>query len=142
MNVDKTHYSIFVFILINCDIGKSTSDVFPKWPITRDRPSHFLVFSPILSSKMFRSRKCYVFTYWMLLDGFILLESFVTPAGISMGIKLRTEFFFPILWVIRLHWYRKFVKMYSFYNPDVSFAVSEICLKSAVLDHGSNRSSG
>jgi len=28
----------------------------------------------------------------MLLDGFILLESFVTPAGISMGIKLRTEF--------------------------------------------------
>ena len=24
----------------------------------------------------------------MLLDGFILLESFVTPAGISMGIKL------------------------------------------------------
>ena len=44
----------------------------------------------------------------MLLDGFILLESFVTPAGISMGIKLWTEFF-PILWVIRLHWYRKFV---------------------------------
>lgn len=34
--------------------------------------------------------------YTMLLDGFILLESFVTPAGISMGIKLRTEFF-PIL---------------------------------------------
>ena len=32
----------------------------------------------------------------MMLDGFILLESFVTPAGISMGIKLRTEFF-PIL---------------------------------------------
>ena len=32
----------------------------------------------------------------MLLDGFILLESFVTPVGISMGIKLRTEFF-PIL---------------------------------------------
>ena len=29
----------------------------------------------------------------MLLDGFILLESFVTPAGISIGIKLRTEFF-------------------------------------------------
>ena len=29
----------------------------------------------------------------MLLDEFILLESFVTPAGISMGIKLRTEFF-------------------------------------------------
>ena len=29
----------------------------------------------------------------MLLDGIILLESFVTPAGISMGIKLRTEFF-------------------------------------------------
>ena len=29
----------------------------------------------------------------ILLDGFILLESFVTPAGISMGIKLRTEFF-------------------------------------------------
>ena len=28
----------------------------------------------------------------MLLDGFIPLESFVTPAGISMGIKLRTEF--------------------------------------------------
>jgi hypothetical protein len=38
----------------------------------------------------------------MLLDGFILLESFVTPAGISLGINLRTEFF-PILWVIRLH---------------------------------------
>jgi len=32
----------------------------------------------------------------MMLGGFILLESFVTPAGISMGIKLRTEFF-PIL---------------------------------------------
>ena len=45
----------------------------------------------------------------ILLDGFILLELFVTPAGISMGIKLRTEFF-PILWGIRLHWYGKFVK--------------------------------
>ena len=33
----------------------------------------------------------------MLLDGFILLESFVTPAGISMGIKLRTEFFSHIM---------------------------------------------
>ena len=32
----------------------------------------------------------------MLLDGFILLETFVTPAGIAMGIKLRTEIF-PIL---------------------------------------------
>jgi hypothetical protein len=32
----------------------------------------------------------------MLLDGYILLESFVTLTGISMGIKLRTEFF-PIL---------------------------------------------
>ena len=32
----------------------------------------------------------------MLFDGFILLESFVTPAGISMGIKLWTEFI-PIL---------------------------------------------
>jgi hypothetical protein len=32
----------------------------------------------------------------MLLDGFILLESFVTLAGISMGIKLRIEFI-PIL---------------------------------------------
>ena len=32
----------------------------------------------------------------ILLDGFILLESFINPAGISMGIKLRTEFF-PIL---------------------------------------------
>ena len=32
----------------------------------------------------------------MLLDGFILLWSFVTPAGISIGIKLRTEIF-PIL---------------------------------------------
>ena len=32
--------------------------------------------------------------------------------------------------------------MYSYYNPDVSFAVLEICLKSAVLDLGSNRSSG
>ena len=29
----------------------------------------------------------------MLFDGFILLDSFVTPGGISMGIKLRTEFF-------------------------------------------------
>ena len=29
----------------------------------------------------------------ILLDGFILLESFVTMAGIYMGIKLRTEFF-------------------------------------------------
>lgn len=52
----------------------------------------------------------------MLLDGFILLESFVTPAGISMGIKLRTEFF-PILWVIRLHWYRKFVKCIAIIIP-------------------------
>ena len=33
----------------------------------------------------------------MLLEGFILLESFVTPAGISMGIKLRTEFFSHIM---------------------------------------------
>ena len=32
----------------------------------------------------------------MLLDGYILLESFVTLIGISMGIKLRTGFF-PIL---------------------------------------------
>ena len=32
----------------------------------------------------------------MLLDGFILLESFVTPAGISMGINMRTELV-PIL---------------------------------------------
>jgi len=32
----------------------------------------------------------------MLFGGFILLGLFVTPAGISMGIKLRTEFF-PIL---------------------------------------------
>ena len=31
----------------------------------------------------------------MLLDRFILLESFVTPAGIFMGIKLRTEGCFP-----------------------------------------------
>ena len=52
----------------------------------------------------------------MLLDGFILLESFVTLAGISMGIKLRTEFF-PILWVIRLHWYRKFVKCIAIIIP-------------------------
>ena len=29
--------------------------------------------------------------------------------------------------------------MYSYYNPDMSFAVSEICQKSAVLDHVSNR---
>ena len=29
----------------------------------------------------------------MLLDGFILLESFVTLAGFSIGIKLRTKFF-------------------------------------------------
>ena len=28
----------------------------------------------------------------MLLGGFILLEPFVTPAGISLGINLRTEF--------------------------------------------------
>jgi len=52
----------------------------------------------------------------MLFDRFILLESFVTPAGISMGIKLRTEFF-PILWVIRLHWYRKFVKCIAIIIP-------------------------
>jgi len=32
----------------------------------------------------------------MLLNGFILLESSVTLAGFSMGIKLRTDFF-PIL---------------------------------------------
>ena len=37
----------------------------------------------------------------VLLGGFILLESFVTPACISMGIKLRTESY-PILWIIRL----------------------------------------
>ena len=30
--------------------------------------------------------------YTMLLNGFILLESLVTPEGISIGIKLRTEF--------------------------------------------------
>ena len=34
--------------------------------------------------------------YTMLLDGFILLKSFVTLAGSCMGIKLRTGFF-PIL---------------------------------------------
>ena len=33
----------------------------------------------------------------MLLDGFILLESFVTPAGISMAVLLRTEFFSHIM---------------------------------------------
>jgi len=33
----------------------------------------------------------------MLLDGFILLESFVSPADISMGIKLWTEFFLHIM---------------------------------------------
>ena len=33
----------------------------------------------------------------MLLDGFILLESFVTPASISMDIKLWTEFFSHIM---------------------------------------------
>jgi len=33
----------------------------------------------------------------MLLDEFILLETFVTPAGISMGIKLRTQFLSHIL---------------------------------------------
>jgi len=32
----------------------------------------------------------------MLFDGFILLELCVTPAGIFMGIKMRTEIF-PIL---------------------------------------------
>ena len=46
--------------------------------------------------------RCDLLIHTMLLDGFILLESFVTPAGISMGIKLRTELF-PILRVIRLH---------------------------------------
>ena len=31
--------------------------------------------------------------YKMMFDGFIIiLDSFVTPAGISVGIKLRTEF--------------------------------------------------
>ena len=34
-----------------------------------------------------------LFIHIMLFDGFLLLESFVTPAGISMGIKLRIEFF-------------------------------------------------
>jgi len=52
----------------------------------------------------------------ILLDGFILLESFVTPAHISISIKLRTEFF-PILWVIRLHWYRKIVKCIAIIIP-------------------------
>ena len=45
----------------------------------------------------------------MLFDGFILVEGFVTPAGITMDIKLWAEFF-PKLWVIRLHWYRKIVE--------------------------------
>ena len=41
--------------------------------------------------------------------GFIHLESLVTPECISMGIKRRAEFFL-ISWVIRLHWYSKFVE--------------------------------
>ena len=49
----------------------------------------------------------------MLFGGFILLESFFTPAGISM----RTEFFFPILWVIRLNWYRKIVECIAIIIP-------------------------
>jgi len=52
----------------------------------------------------------------MLLDGFILLETFVTPAGIAMGIKLRTEIF-PILWVIRLQWYRNLFKYIAIIIP-------------------------
>ena len=32
--------------------------------------------------------------------------------------------------------------MYSNYNPDVSFALLDIWLKSVVLDYGSNRSNG
>jgi len=74
----------------------------------------------------------------MLLDGFILLESFVTPAGISMASKLR-KVFFPILWVIWLHWYSTIVECIAIIIPTYH---SEICLKSAVLDHGSNRSIG
>ena len=54
--------------------------------------------------------------YTMLLDGFILLESFFTVAGISMGIKLRTGHF-PILWVIRSHWYRKIVECIAIIIP-------------------------
>ena len=52
----------------------------------------------------------------MLFDGFILLESFVAPADISIFIKLRIEFF-PILWVIRLHSYRKIVKCIAIIIP-------------------------
>ena len=54
----------------------------------------YIVESILLSSYVVWRNDLLIHT--MLLDGFILLESFVTPAGISMGIKLRTEFF-PIL---------------------------------------------
>jgi len=47
--------------------------------------------STLLSSYVVWRKDLLIHT--MLLRGFILLGSFVTPAGISMGITLRTEFF-------------------------------------------------
>ena len=55
----------------------------------------YIVESILLSSYVVWRNDLLIHT--MLLDGFILLESFVTPAGISMGIKLRTEFFSHIM---------------------------------------------
>jgi hypothetical protein len=37
-------------------------------------------------------RKNLMLNYAMLFDGFIVMEAFITPAGISIGIKLRSEF--------------------------------------------------
>ena len=37
-------------------------------------------------------RKNLMLNHAMLFDGFIVMEAFITPAGISIGIKLRTEF--------------------------------------------------
>ncbi|KAK2140725.1 hypothetical protein LSH36_1265g00012 [Paralvinella palmiformis] len=54
-------------------------------------------------------------------------------------VNLRPELNVSHLHIIILH---DLGGVIVYYHPDVSFAVSEICLKSAVLDHESNRSSG
>ena len=70
--------------------------------------------SILLSSYMVSRNDILIHT--MLFGGFILLESFVVPAIISMCIKLRTKVV-PILWVIRLYWYRKIVECIAIIIP-------------------------
>ena len=65
---------------------------------------------------------CYI-VWWnnllihiMLLGGFILLETFITPAIISINIKQQVEDF-PILWVIRFHSCREIVESIAIIIP-------------------------